>query len=178
MTPFKQTNRVLINKLIKSFVFSLIILICFPVFGQISYKNFLDFPAFKLKSSGERTFTSTEVQKKNKPTVVIYFSPTCHHCQTQALDITGNIKLFKDVQFLFVTSYPEVDTKPFLNEYAVEKFSNIKFGYDTAFAMGRFFMLKSLPGIFIYNKDGKFVKDFDTNVRPEILKEALISIEK
>jgi cytochrome oxidase Cu insertion factor (SCO1/SenC/PrrC family) len=148
------------------------------VFSQVSYKTLTEFPAFKLKNSGNKIFTSTEVLKKNRPTVVVYFSPTCHHCQAQALDITGNMKLFKDVQFLFVTSYPEADTKSFLDEYAIEKFSNIRFGYDTAFAMGSFFMLKSLPGLFIYNKEGKFVRDFDTNLRPEMLKEALISIEK
>lgn len=170
------TNR--IKMTMPSFIVLFGIFFGLNCFAQVSYKTLPEFPAFKLKSSGEKIFTSTEVQRKNKPTVVVYFSPTCHHCQTQALDITGNIKLFKDVQFLFVTSYPEADTKPFLDEYAIEKFPNIRFGYDTAFAMGKFYMLKSLPGIFIYNKEGVFVRDFDTNVKPEILKDALISIEK
>jgi cytochrome oxidase Cu insertion factor (SCO1/SenC/PrrC family) len=148
------------------------------VSGQITYRSLPEFPAFKLISAEGKLFTSTEVQKKNKPTVVVYFSPTCHHCQTQTADITANMKQFKDVQFLFVTPYPESDTRPFLSDYAIEKFTNIRFGYDTSYAMARFFELQSLPGVFIYSKEGKFAKAFDTNIKPEILKETLNSIEK
>ena len=167
------------NFLVRCTILSILVnSIAGPVSGQISFRSLPDFPAFKLIDSEGKVFTSTQVQKRKRPTVVVYFSPTCHHCQSQTLDITSNMKLFKDVQFLFVTSYPEADTKTFLSEFALEKFSNIRFGYDTAFAMGRFFELKSLPGVFIYNEEGKFVKAFETNIKPETLKEAIGAGEK
>jgi cytochrome oxidase Cu insertion factor (SCO1/SenC/PrrC family) len=147
-----------------------------PIFSQINYKSLPDFPSFNLISSEGKTFRSTEVQKKNKPTVVVYFSPTCHHCQTQTSDITSNIKQFKEVQFLFVTPYPESETKFFLSEFAIERFSNIRFGYDPNYVMARFFEIQSWPGIFIYNIEGKLAKAFDTNIKPETLKETLNSL--
>ena len=142
-------------------------------FGQINFKTYSSLPSYKLVSSSGDTFTSSSVLQKNTPTVVIYFSPTCHHCQQQTEDITSNIKQFKDVRFLFVTSYPEADTKPFLNQYAIEKFKNITMGYDSTFAMGRFYLLESLPGIFIYDKKGELKTFFSTNVKPANLYAAI-----
>lgn len=141
--------------------------------AQISFKTLKEFPAFKLTGTNGQIFTSTEVIKKNKPSVIIYLSPTCKHCQKQMEDITSNIKTFKDVQFLVVTSYPPEDAKPFLAEYAIEKFSNIKFGYDTEFKMGRFFEMENVPGVFIYDKDRMLHKFFDTNVKPQKLYSAI-----
>ena len=145
--------------------------------AQLNFRTLPEFPAFKLKGSDGQVFTTTAVMQKNKPTVVIYFSPTCHHCQTQVQDITSNMKTFKDARFLLVTSYGEQDTRPFLDEYAIEKFPNIRFGYDTSYAMRRFFLLESMPGIFIYDKQGKFKRDFDTNVRPQTLYAAIFDKE-
>ena len=141
--------------------------------AQPLFKRLPDFPSFRLMSSDGTSFSSTDILKKNKPSVVIYFSPTCHHCQTQTQDLTSNMKSFKEVQFLFVTAYPPADTNPFLNEYAIEKFSNIRFGYDSSFSMGSFYELKSLPGVFIYDKQGKLKNHFDTNVKPEKLYAAI-----
>jgi thiol-disulfide isomerase/thioredoxin len=145
--------------------------------AQITYRQLHEFPGYKLLNSDSVVFNSLSVVKPQKPTVIIYFSPTCHHCQSQATDITSNMNVFKDVQFLFVTSYPAADTKSFLSEYAIEKFKNITFGYDPQFAMGRFFELKSLPGVFIYDKNKQFKKAFETNVKPEKLYAAIFDEE-
>jgi cytochrome oxidase Cu insertion factor (SCO1/SenC/PrrC family) len=168
---------------LEKMILNVIVLVCFlnvfPIIGstQPLFRKLPDFPSFPLVAGDGSLFSSTAVIKKNKPTVVIYFSPTCQHCQTQAQDLTSNMKSFRDVQFLFVTSYPPQDTKSFLNEYAIEKFTNIKFGYDSSFSMGSFYDLKSLPGIFIYDKNGKFKNNFDTNVKPEKLYTAIFGTE-
>lgn len=141
--------------------------------AQITYRNLPEFPAFKLKDSKGETFSTVSVLKKDKPVVLIYFSPTCHHCQTQTTDITSNIKLFKDAQFLFVTSYPPSDYQPFLDEYAIEKFSNISFGYDYTYSLVKFLELESLPGVFVYDKNHQFKKAFDTNIRTKNLYSAI-----
>ena len=142
-------------------------------FSQLTFRTLQEFPAFKLKGTDGQVFTSTAVLQKNKPAVIVYLSPTCNHCQTQVQDITGNIKTFKDVRFLFVTSYSEQDTRPFLAEYAIEKFPNIRFGYDTSHAMKRFYEMSGYPGIFIYDKSAKFKKSYDMNVRPQTLYAAI-----
>jgi thiol-disulfide isomerase/thioredoxin len=143
------------------------------VVGQINFKTYTTLPSYKLVNTKGEIFTTSSVQQKNTPFVVVYFSPTCSHCQQQAEDITSNMTQFKDAQFLFVTSYPKSDTKPFLDQYAIEKFKNITFGYDSTFSMGRFYLLESLPGIFIYNKKGDLKTFFSTNVKPANLYAAI-----
>jgi thiol-disulfide isomerase/thioredoxin len=147
-------------------------------YSQPLFRKLPEFPSFRLISSVGAPFSSTEILKKGKPSVIIYFSPTCHHCQKQTEDLTANMKSFKDVQFLFVTSYPFEDSKSFLNEYAIEKFTNIKFGYDSTFSMGSFFELKTLPGIFIYDKAGMYKNHFETNVKPEKLYTAIFGLNE
>jgi thiol-disulfide isomerase/thioredoxin len=163
----------------KTLISFFIILFCIAGISQSAplFKLLPDFPSFPLVASDGSKFSSTAAVKKNKPTVVVYFSPTCHHCQAQASDITSNIKTFSGVQFLFVTNYPPQDTRAFLNEYAIGKFSNITFGYDSTFSMGSFFDLKSLPGIFIYDEKAKLKGHFETNVKPEKLYMAIFENE-
>ncbi len=110
---------------------------------------------------------------KKHPTIVIYFSPTCGHCQHQAEEITSHIKQLEDVQILMVTSHPLYEIRQFIDTYAINHFANITVARDPDFNMGRFYELKSMPGIFIYNKKGKLKKAFDTNVKIEDLVAAL-----
>lgn len=146
---------------------------CGAAYAQVTYKNLPEFPAFKLKDVNGEEFTTTKVLKKDKPTVIIYFSPTCSHCQHQTEDITGNIKIFKDVQFLMVTSYPPEDYKTFLETYAIAKFGNITFGYDPEFRLGGFLDLESLPGVFIYDGKGQLKNHYETNLKPQKLYSAI-----
>lgn len=169
-----------IPEMLKKPFYLLLVMMLFTsaLIAQITYKQLPEFPGFKLHNSDSVVFNSLSVVKPKKPTVVIYFSPTCHHCQSQAVDITSNMNVFKDVQFLFVTSYSAADTEPFLRDYAIEKFKNITFGYDPHFNMGRFFDLKSLPGVFIYDESRQFKKAFETNVKPEKLYTAIFDEKK
>ena len=130
----------------------------------ITYKTIHNFPGFAiLKTDSSRT-NSASAFHKGTPTVIIYFSPTCSHCQHQAEEITGNMKNFKNVAFLFVSSYSMEDIKQFVATYALDHFSNIMVAQDPGFNMGSFFELRSLPGIFVYDKKGQLKTHFETNV--------------
>lgn len=139
----------------------------------INYHNYPSFPAFPLLKTDSTKFNSVSAVVKGRPTVVIYFSPTCSHCQHQAEEITGKIKDFEKVQFLMVSSYAIQDIRQYIASYALDHFSNITVAYDPSFSMGRFFELKSLPGIFVYDKKGKLKSHFETNVHAEELLKAI-----
>jgi cytochrome oxidase Cu insertion factor (SCO1/SenC/PrrC family) len=165
---------VLINSL-KTFacIIALSAVGCSAVQAQVTFRTLTEFPAFKLKNARGEVFTTTQVLKKDKPTVIIYFSPTCKHCQQQTEDITGNIKVFKEVQFLMVTSYPPEDYKSFLETYAIERFDNITFGYDPDFKLGGFLDLETLPGVFVYDKNMQLKNHYTTNLKPQKLYSAI-----
>ncbi len=139
----------------------------------ISYKTFSSFPAFPLLKTDSTKFNSVSVVEKNHPTVIIYFSPTCSHCQHQAEEITASMKQFEGVNFLFVSSYTMEDINQYVSAYGLNHFSNITVGQDAPFNMGRFFELKSLPGIFVYDKKGKLTASFDTNLKADVLAKAI-----
>jgi peroxiredoxin len=139
----------------------------------INYKTISGFPAFPLLKTDSSKFNSVSVFQKGEPAVIIYFSPTCGHCQHQAEEITGRIKDFKNVQILMVSSYSMEEIQQFVASYGLDHFRNITVAQDPGFNMGTFFELKSLPGIFVYDKKGKLKTHFETNVLANDLLDAV-----
>ena len=138
-----------------------------------AYKQTPTIPHIPLLQLDSVQFIAKSVVRKKHQTVVIFFSPTCSHCQHQAEDITGNMKDFKDVDFLFVSAYSIPEIKTYVDTYGLYRFPNITVGQDPAFKLGEFYSMKSLPGIFVYDKQGKLTASFETNIKPEKLKEVL-----
>ena len=163
----------------KIFFFALLFVSVTNIFAQAPdaslppYKVSQTVPAIKLMHADSSFFTVKDMVKKNMGTVVIIFSPTCSHCQHQAEEITSHISEFKNVNFVFSTTYDVKDMKQYISDYGLDKFPNISVGYDKGYVMGSFYKIQSLPGIFVYDKKGKFVTSFETNVKAQTLLDAL-----
>jgi thioredoxin-related protein len=164
----------------KKIIFFALLLISFTTtFAQKTdaslppYKQSPTVPPLKLMRADSTFFTVKDLVKKKMGTVVILFSPTCSHCQHQAEEITSHIGDFKDVNFIFSTSYDVKDMKQYISDYGLDKFPNITIGYDKGYNMGSFYKIQSLPGIFVYDKKGQFVTNFETNVKAQTLLDAL-----
>ena len=136
---------------------------------SITYKNYKEVPAFNLLDLNEKKFSSGSVQQKGKSLVVVYFSPMCGHCLEFTENLTSQLKKFKQVQFLFVSAYPMNDIKTFAITRGLNKMPQFKIGQDPDFNMGRFYELKEIPAIFVYSKNGRFKKSFDSKVKIEDL---------
>lgn len=141
--------------------------------NTLNYKTLPAFPAFPLLKTDSSKFNSVSIYQKGEPALVIYFSPTCSHCQHQAEEITARMKDFKNYPILMVSSYSMEEIKQFADSYGLGHFKNITVAQDPGFNMGTFFELKSLPGIFVYDKKGKLKTHFETNVVADDLIKAL-----
>lgn len=137
------------------------------------YKKYPTVPTMKLMQADSTFFIVKNLVKKNKATVVIIFSPTCSHCQHQAEEITSHISDLKNITFVFSTTYDIKDMKQYISDYGLDKFANIHVGYDKGYNMGSFYHIQSLPGIFVYDKKGKFIATFETNVTAQTLLDAI-----
>lgn len=164
----------------KKIIFFVLSLVCFTnIFAQNQagslppYKKSPTVPAIRLMRADSSFFTVKEMVKKRMATVIILFSPTCSHCQHQAEEITGHIGDFKDVNFIFSTTYDIKDMKQYISDYGLDKFPNITVGYDKGYMMGSFYKIQSLPGVFVYDKKGNFITSFETNVKTKTLLDAL-----
>src|ERR1700750_2058496 len=65
-------------------------------------KDSLHIPEFTVLKT-DSTYTNDKVIPKDKPVVIIYFSPTCGHCQITAQEFGEKMKDMKDIYFVWVT---------------------------------------------------------------------------
>jgi thioredoxin-related protein len=123
-----------------------------------------DIPPFSItKVPDSSRFEKTNLQK-NKAVMIMVFSPDCEHCQHRVKEITENIKLLKNIQIVMVSNLGYNYVNRFYREFNIAKYQSIIMGMDYRYMIGNFFTIPSVPAIFLYNKNGKFVKAFDRDV--------------
>jgi len=147
------------KKLIKPAIF----LLLFSFYSFVS--NAQTMPAFKMKLSSGRVFSSSEISHK-KPVVLIYFAPDCEHCQALMKQIFSRINTFKNTQIVLVTFEPLQVLPPFEKEFQTAKYSNIKVGSEVKpLFLQRYYQLQHTPFTALFNKNGKLIvsyKDYTT----------------
>jgi len=137
------------------------------------YLRFPSIPQFTIyKASDSTAFTRDNLQKR-KSTVFIIFSPDCEHCQHETESLIANIKKFKNAQILMVEYLPHAEMVRFYNNYKIKNYPNIIMGRDAKFLLPVFFQVRSLPAIYVYDKQGKFKQAFSGSVKIDKIVEAL-----
>ncbi len=144
-----------------------------PADSLTLYKKFPFIPSFQLMKADSSMFYMKDAIPKKTVAVVIIFSPACSHCQHQAQEITSHMQALANVHFLFATGYPLNEMKQFISDQGLDRFPNIVVGQDKGQNLGSFYQIRGLPGIFVYNKKGELVAEFNTNVSADILAEAI-----
>ena len=123
-----------------------------------------ELPPFSItKAPDSSRFEKANLQK-NKAVMIMVFSPDCEHCQVRIKEIMANNKLFKNVQILMISNLGYNYINRFYKELKIGRYPNIIVGMDYRYTIGNFFNIPSVPAIFLYNKNGKFVKAFDRDV--------------
>ena len=134
------------------------------------YKRFPTVPPFSLLQADSSLITKAQLKKA--PVLVMYFSPSCDHCQRQVREMLTRIDDFKHVQFVLATYQPFDEMTAFIKEYKLEEHSNIKVGRDTKFFLPTFFHIQSLPFLALYDKKGNLVTTYQGNVGVDTLLKA------
>ena len=111
------------------------------------------FPVFSLKLTDSGTFKSSSI-KKGAPAIVIYFSPTCDHCQVFISGILKNIQSFKNYKIVLVTYVDVAEVKKFEDDYHLKNYKNIIAGTEgTGFTVRYFYNVGTFPFTALYNKN-------------------------
>ena len=160
----------------------IILYIAFLVVGKFSfaqadtsllYIKYPDLPPFTItKVPDSSKFTKVQLQKK-KAVIIMLFSPDCEHCQIEVKEFIQNINLFKNVQLVLISHLDYRFLKTFYKDYNIAKYKNITVGKETSYFLGNFYKVKFLPAIFLYNKNGQFVKAFDGSVPVTLIAKSL-----
>ncbi|MCU0334701.1 MAG: redoxin domain-containing protein [Chitinophagaceae bacterium] len=137
--------------------------------STLTVRSVSSVPSVSLLGLDGQKFSSAAVQPKGKVLVVVYFSPTCSHCIQFTEELTGRLKDFQQVQFLYVSAYPVTDIKNFAAVRGMLKMKNLRLANDPEFKLGSFYELKEIPGIFVYGTNGKLRRSFDSKVKMDEL---------
>jgi thiol-disulfide isomerase/thioredoxin len=111
------------------------------------------FPEFTLKLADSAVFKSSSIKKGN-PAMVIYFSPTCDHCQVFIDSILKHIQSFKNYRIILVTYLDIPEVKKFEEDYHLKNYKNIIAGTEgTAFTVRYFYNVGTFPFTAVYDKN-------------------------
>lgn len=150
-------------------------------FCQAQTKNEPDYvknpaiPEFTVYTAPDSTaFTKSDLQK-NKPTVIMIFSPECGHCQTETREIVKNIEHFKNSQILMVTWLPYTEMRSFYSNYNLAQYPEITVAYDKKDFFLPYYQVQMYPKLVVYDKKGKYVNSFSGPINLEDVWKALKS---
>jgi thioredoxin-related protein len=121
-------------------------------------------PPFKILKADSTSFTPANL-KKDKPVMIIYFSPDCTHCQHLVYEMKPKMKEFADVQIVMITFTDFnrlIMLKNFIRDFNMAKYPNITIGTEgRTYVVQQFYQVATTPYIAIYDHKGKLVRAFD-----------------
>ncbi|HEU5053352.1 MAG TPA: thioredoxin domain-containing protein [Hanamia sp.] len=132
--------------------------------------NIPDFTIYKAPDS--TVFTNDDL-KKNKPTLLMIFSPECGHCQNETRELEKYIDHFKNVQILMVTWLPYSEMMAFYHDYKIASYPNITMGWDKKDFFLPYYHVQMYPDMVVYDKHGKYVNSFSGMIKLQDVVDAL-----
>jgi cytochrome oxidase Cu insertion factor (SCO1/SenC/PrrC family) len=129
-----------------------------PNYIQIPY-----IPPFKIQLVDSSWYSKTNLAAK-RPTLILYFSPDCGHCQLETEELLSRSKQLKNLQVVMITSRPYEDMANFAEHYKIDRFPFIKIGWDPQRFVTNFYSVKFTPFSALYDKKGKLVKVYEGGI--------------
>jgi thiol-disulfide isomerase/thioredoxin len=137
-------------------------------------------PTFKILDQ-DSAWVNNSVLKKDRPVVIIYFSPDCSHCQRMMYELKPYMKDFANAQVVMVTF---IETKmagrmlrDFRKTFSLANYPNFITGTEFPdYKLQRYYQVATTPFIAVYDRKGKLVKTFDKV--PEDIKEIPEAVKK
>jgi len=114
-----------------------------PIVGHI--------PAFKLISGDSTRFLNSADLPSGHPTLLMYFSPSCDHCQRQVKSILSHLQQISDVQIYLVTDDSFKEIKAFSEELRLDTAENIMVTKDLSYSFFAAYKPTDVPYIAIYD---------------------------
>lgn len=122
---------------------------------------------FKIKLTSGAGFTYNQLEK-NKPVILIYFSPTCDHCKVFTEAMLKRIKALQNSQLIMISYVDIKEVKAFDETYKLASHRNIKIGSEGyTFVVQKYYNIQRFPFVAEYDKNGKLKKIIPGGLKPE-----------
>ncbi len=136
--------------------------------AQSSFTPPAAIPPYKILTTDSVNITPANL-KKDKGTVIIYFSPDCSHCQRMMYELKPYMKDFKNVQVIMITFVQQLKAiQVFARDYELKKYPNWTVGTEGyTYKVQQYYHVATTPFIAFYDKIGKPVKYIDKEPKAE-----------
>ena len=131
-------------------------------------KDSLHIPKFTVLKT-DSSYTNDMAIPEGKPVVIVYFSPTCGHCQLAADEFSKKMQDMRDIFFVWVSYYPLPEIKEFAKKFNLQQFTNIIIGRDPNYAIPSYFRVKFTPYMAVYNKDHHLIQTYGQGTEADTL---------
>ncbi|SDC01456.1 TlpA family protein disulfide reductase [Niabella drilacis] len=125
------------------------------------YKQYKTIPSVRLLSADSTGWELKAKLQKNKPVMMIIFSPECDHCKHETEELIKNIDKFKDIQIVMATPLPLKEMAKFAAHYKLHQYPNILVGKDYAFALPTYYDIRNLPFHAFYGSNKQLISGFE-----------------
>lgn len=127
-------------------------------------------PSFAMRKVPDSSVFTRKDLEEGKATIFMIFGPECGHCETEVKKLEANAELFKDARIVMYTSVKFDITRKFYEKMRLAEYPMFTVGVDPMFNLASFFRFRSLPTLFLYDKQGKFVRKFEgSEMSPELI---------
>jgi thiol-disulfide isomerase/thioredoxin len=140
--------------------------------AQAPYMRFPTIPPFHLLKLDSSSYLTKDDVKKNRKTIVMYFSPDCEHCKHEIESFLANWNKFKDIEIVMATYQPFSEMKDFNEHYKIYQHPNILIGRDEKFFLPPFYKIRNLPYLALYDKKGNLITTFEGTQKVDTLMNA------
>lgn len=128
---------------------------------QPPYKRFPTLPPLQLLLGDSATKYTKANLPRNKPVLLMIFSPDCSHCQHTAEEVYKNKKELQHLQIVMSSMAGIEQINGFMEKYKLKELDNIVAGKDIYFLLPPFYGIHNLPFMAFYNRKGKLISAYE-----------------
>ncbi|TCJ12595.1 hypothetical protein EPD60_15110 [Flaviaesturariibacter flavus] len=128
---------------------------------SLPYQRFPELPPIQLLLGDSVTVFKKEQLPKNKPVLVIIFSPGCSHCQHTAEELVRRKDSLPDMHLVLATFASIGEMNEFRTKYHTDLLPNTVVGKDIYFLLPPFFGVTHLPFLAFYDRKGMLAETFE-----------------
>ena len=127
-------------------------------------KNSTEIPKFKIMNIVDSSKFTDENLEKNKRTIIIYFGADCGHCTYFTKKLMDSLSLFQKTQIIMVSSSEYSHIQKFADDNKLSSCPFITVGRDGDYFFITHYEIRQFPTVIVYNKKGKQIKRFESEV--------------
>jgi thiol-disulfide isomerase/thioredoxin len=137
---------------------------------SLPYKRFPELPPLQLLLGDSSTLYTKDRLPKNKPVLVLFFSPSCSHCQHTTEELVKRKDSLPDMQLVMASFATITEINNFRAKYKTDSLPNTVVGKDIYFLLPPFYGISNLPFLAFYDRKGMISETFEGSMAvPQIL---------